>query len=217
MVTQTFKGLEEFFSHYTLVRYSKGERILRENEIPSGVYFTRKGIVRAYLISEEGNELTIMMREEKSVFPWRWAINNLANVYNYQAMNNVELWRAPRDAFQKFLKANPEILYEICSQIADDYAAVVYRMQHIVFGNAYAKVAAVVLTAAKRFGQPDPTTPSITVEVPLTHQQIADSAGITRETASLEMKKLKDKGLITYQGRILIVHNMEELSRASFL
>ena len=209
--------LEDFFSHYTLVHFSKGERILRENELPGGVFFVKKGIVRTYLISEEGNELTVIMQEDKTIFPWRWAITNQENVYNFQAMTDVELLRAPREAFQNFLKSNPDLLYAICGQITDDYAALIYRMQHIVFGNAHAKVAAVVITAAKQFGQNDKMAASVTVEVPLTHQQIADSAGITRETASLEMKKLKDEGLITYHGRILTVLDMEGLRKASFL
>ncbi len=34
--------LEEFFSHYTTVRYEKGERILREYDSPSGVFFLKK-------------------------------------------------------------------------------------------------------------------------------------------------------------------------------
>jgi len=209
--------LLEFFSHYTLVRYDKNERILRENENPSGVYFIRDGIVRAYLISEEGNELTILMQPAGSIFSMRWAINNLANIYNYQAMNPVELWRAPREAFIQFLKDNPDVLFSITEQLVDESSALVYRMQHTIFGNAYAKVAAVVLTAAKRFGENEKNTDNILIQVPLTHQQIADSAGITRETASLEMKKLKDNGLIGYNGRSLIITDLEQLSKASFL
>jgi CRP-like cAMP-binding protein len=207
----------DFFSHYTLVRYDKNERILRENESPSGVYYIREGIVRAYLISEEGNELTILMQPAGNIFSMRWALSNQPNIYNYQAMNPVELWRAPRDAYIQFLKENPESLFFLTEQLVEESSALVYRMQHTIFGNAYAKVAAVVLTAAKRFGESEKNTANVLIQVPLTHQQIADSAGITRETASLEMKKLKDNGLIGYNGRSLIIHDLEQLGKASFL
>ena len=207
----------DFFSHYTLVRYDKNERILRENESPSGVYFIKEGIVRAYLISEEGNELTLLMQPAGNIFSMRWALNNQPNIYNYQAMNSVELWRAPREAFVQFLKEKPECLFHLTEQLVEESSALVYRMQHTLFGNAYAKVAAVVLTAAKRFGESEKNTTDIHIQVPLTHQQIADSAGITRETASLEMKKLKDNGLIGYNGRSLLILDIEKLSKASFL
>ena len=209
--------IEEFFSHYTTVRYDKGERILREYDSPSGVFYLKKGVVRIYLISEEGNELTALLHSPHSILPLRWAMTGLPNIYNYQAMNAVEMYRAPKDAFQEFLKKNPEACFQVAQQLVQDGSALVYRMQHIVFGNAHSKVASVVLTAAKRFSIQNDKEKGVTVEVPLTHQQIADSAGITRETASLEMKKLKEEGLISYKGRSLVVHNMEALSKASFL
>lgn len=217
METATIQKIEEFFSHFTSLKYDKNERILRENEIPSGVYFSRSGIVRMYLISEEGNELTVMMHPEGTIFPMRWVLNNQPNIYNYQAMNPVELWRAPKEAFLTFLRENPDIMMYLLEQQMFDLSALVYRMQHIVFGNAHAKVASIVLTAAKRFGEEMQGGQGILIQVPLTHQQIADSAGITRETASLEMKKLKDTGLITYKGRTIIINDLEKLGKVSYL
>ena len=211
------KKLEEFFSHYTSLKYDKNERILRENETPSGVFYISKGVVRMYLISEEGNELTTIMHPGGSIFPMRWVLNNQPNIYNYQAMTEIEVWRAPREAFLQFLQENNDVMLYLTEQIMFDLGALIYRMQHIVFGNAHAKVASIVLTAAKRFGQQDPKTKLYVVQVPLTHQQIADSAGITRETASLEMKKLKDEGIISYKGRSIIINDLDKLGKVSYL
>lgn len=215
--TPAITKLEEFFSHYTSLKYDKNERILRENETPSGVFFTKGGIVRMYLISEEGNELTIMMHQEGSVLPLRWVLTGQNNIYNYQAMTAVDLWRAPREEFLEFVHSNPDVMAYLLDVLMYDLSALTYRMQHIVFGNAHAKVASIVLTAAKRFGDGENMGRGITVQVPLTHQQIADSAGITRETASLEMKKLKDLGVISYKGRTIIINDIEELGKVSYL
>ncbi|MBU6389902.1 Crp/Fnr family transcriptional regulator [Patescibacteria group bacterium] len=209
--------LEEFFSHYTAMHYDKGERILREYDASPGVFYIRQGVIRVYLISEEGNELTALMHSTHNIFPLRWAMAGLPNIYNYQSMNGTEVWRAPREAFLDFIKEHPDSLMQVSQQLIMDCSALVYRLQHTVFGNAYAKVAAVVLTAGKRFSANSNTGGSVVVEVPLTHQQIADSAGITRETASLEMKKLKEEGLISYKGRSLIINDIESLGKASFL
>lgn len=208
--------LYEFFSHYTCLKYEKNERIIRENESPSGVYFLKSGVVRLYLISDEGNELTVIMQPEATIFPLRWALDGSPNIYNYQAMMPSEVFRSPREAFLTFLKENPDVSVALLTQQMFDFSALVYRMQHIVFGNAQAKVASIVLTAAKRFGQPN-AEGGISILVPLTHQQIADSAGITRETASLEMKKLKDSGIITYKGRTIAINDVEKLGKVSYL
>ena len=211
-------SLEEFFSHYTSLDYDRGERILRENEEPAGVFYLRDGIVREYLISEEGNELSLMLRPEGSIFPLRWALNEQPSIYNYQAMNAVSLWRAPRSDFQQFLSDNPSLLMELTKQTVNDASILIYRLQHIVFGNAQAKVASVILTAARRFSLPqqDPQQP-LKLGLTLTHQQIADTAGVTRETASLEIKKLRDTGIIDYEGRVIIIDKMDQLSKLAYL
>ena len=207
--------LEQFFSRYTSQTYDKGERILRENETPSGIYLIKEGIVRTYLISEQGTEFTAFMKKANAIFPLRWAVDLQPNVHNYQAMTAVILWRAPREAFLAFLQQNSDVLMELVSHLSFEVSALIYRMQHLVFGNAQAKVASVVLTAARRFG--DGGVGKITVQVPLTHQQIADSAGISRETASLEMKKLKEEGIISYKGRTIVIHDPDRLSQVCFL
>jgi len=211
------KEIDEFFQPFTHLVYKKGERILRENETPSGVFYLKKGIVRSYFISEEGNELTIIMREPGTIFPLRWALAEQPNIYNYQAMKDSEILRAPAEAFKKFVKNDLEVMNAVNNQLINDFNALAYRLQHIVFGNAYSKVASVVLTAAKRFGTSNKANKSVTVDVPLTHQQIAESAGVTRETASLEMKKLKTDKIINYSGRTLTVIDMEQLAKVSYL
>jgi CRP/FNR family transcriptional regulator, cyclic AMP receptor protein len=213
----TSNQLVEFFSHYTPRSYEKGERIIREYDTPAGVFFITAGVVRTHLISGEGSELTALLHTTNHIFPLRWALHDGENIYNYQALTPVTVYRAPKDDFRSFIRQHPEAMDHVLTQLVNDVSALIYRMQHIVFGDAHSKVASVVLTAAKRFSVTTKATGPGEIEVPLTHQQIADSAGITRETASLEMKKLKEEGLITYKGRSLLIVNLEGLTKAAYL
>ncbi|HLL60452.1 MAG TPA: Crp/Fnr family transcriptional regulator, partial [Candidatus Nitrosocosmicus sp.] len=127
----------------------------------------------------------------------------------------VEVYCAPKNEFLEYVKKDSQAMTEVTNQILYDYAALIYRMQHIVFGNAYAKVASIILTAAKQFGEK--SGEDISVPIRLTHQQIALSAGITRETASIEIKKLEKKGIIGYKGRMMEVKNLSKLEEEAFL
>lgn len=213
----TSEQLVDFFSHYTTLNYKKGERILRENETPAGVYYIKSGIVRTYLISEEGTELTLMLQPTGMLFPLRWVMNDLPNIHNFQAMNETTLWRAPKSAFQELIKGNYNLVNHINQQLINDWSSLAYRLQHLVFGNATTKVASIVLTAAKQFGNRDEKNDRVDVIIPLTHQQIADSAGVTRETASLEMKKMKERGIITYKGKCLMVNDLKLLESIAYI
>lgn len=88
-------------------------------------------------------------------------------------------------------------------------------MEYSIFGNAYNKVAAIILICVERFGLIGKK--SIVIQVPLTHQDIANLLGLARETVSIEMEKLQEKGLIKHLGKYLVVKNIQRLKEESVL
>ncbi len=207
--------IQTFFSQYKVITFKKNETILRAEATPQGVYYIKSGHVRLYLISEDGVEFTVIIYKAGDIIPLKWALNKVENIYYYEALSPVEVYCAPKNDFLDLMKKNAEAAMHITNQIVFDYSALIYRMQHIVFGNAQAKVASIILTAAKRFGEKNGK--DISVPIRLTHQQIALSAGITRETASIEIKKFENKGFIGYDGRLMVIKDMEKLEKEAFL
>lgn len=215
MQKQENKELYDFFSKYKTITFKKGETILHPDSIPSGVFYLKEGHVRLYLISEDGMEFTVLIYKPGDMFPLRWAINNVDNIYYFESITNVELYSCPKNEFLEEFKKGQMLTTATLDQTLFDYGALIYRMQHIVFGNAYAKVASIILTAAKRFGEKK--SDELLVPIRFTHQQIALSAGITRETASIEIKKLENNGVISYKERYIIVKDLPKLEEISFL
>lgn len=130
-------------------------------------------------------------------------------------MVHVELYQAPRDEFVKFVKANGDVLFELTSRILIRLYGLLRRMEYLVFGNAYNKVASIISICAERFGSVGKD--GIEIGVPLTHKDIANLIGVARETASIEIKKLEEEGAIGYLGRHIIVKDMKKLKTASRL
>jgi len=55
----------------------------------------------------------------------------------------------------------------------------------------------------------------ILIHIPLTHRDIAMLVGMTRETVSIEIKKLERKGIIEYKGRSIFVKDLRKLKEGS--
>lgn len=106
-------------------------------------------------------------------------------------------------------------MFEFASRILTRFGGVLTRMEYAMFGNAQSKVASMLLICAERLGKENKK--GITVQVPLTHQDIASLLGIARETASIEMKKLQTKDLIGYQGKYLVIKNIQRLKEECML
>lgn len=209
----SLKKTEEFFSKFKLIRYKKHETILRAEEIPQGVYFLKKGYVRDYAISEQGEEFTLIIFKPGDLFPMGWVINNQPFVHYLESMTPTEIYRAPREKFIAFIKDNPEVFYSFTQRMVYRLSGLLDRMEHMVFGNAHQKLASILIICAIRFGIKEGK--SFFIQVPLTHKDLANLVGLTRETTSLELKKFEKEGLIDYKGKNIIIKNLKRLKNES--
>lgn len=209
------RKLARFCAQYPAIRYKKGETIVHAHDPPSGIFGIQEGYVRVYSISEQGRELTLIIFKPGSIFPITWGIAGLSNLYYVEALTSVVIRRAPRSAFRKFLKENPDVLYSLIKRLLVRMYGLMVRMEYMTFGGAYQKVAAILSICAERFGRQKGK--NIIIQVSLGHKDIANLIGLTRETTSIEMKKLENKRLIEHDNHLLVVKNLKKLKEEARL
>jgi CRP-like cAMP-binding protein len=208
--------LTEFFSFSKTYDYKKGEIFLRSEDPPPGVFYLEDGFIKMNSIFADGRELTLNIFKPGTYFPMTWVIANIPNSNYYLAMTNLKVKKMPKDTFLKFLNQNPDILWEFTTRILIGLDGLLTNIQYQMTGDAYHRLAAAVLLCARRFGEKD-SNGQIDIMLPLTHQDLANIAGVTRETASVAIGKLKKLKIISFNYRHLFVKNSDELNRISLL
>ena len=191
--------------------YKRQRTILYQGEIPKAVYIIKKGVVRAYNILENGEERVIELLGEGDIVAANWILgNSKATLYYYDAFTDVTFFLMPRDVFESYL-VNTEFSRHIIHSLSKRYSASTMHANALLQTYASAKIAQglqfLVLSSSKKL--PDGTC-KITIR--LTHQDLANLVGVTRETAALELNKLKDKKIISYTSFTYTV-NYEALIR----
>lgn len=215
---QPIEGLDNFFQKYQLLTLKRKDVLFHSHDKPSGVYYLKSGFVRSYAVSLSGEEFTQIIFKERDFFPINWSINNTKNLHTYEAMTDIEVWKAPRQDFQAYIRSHPDVIFELIKRIAIRLKGTQERIEELAFGNANHKVASILLICADRFGVK--TTQGIEIQVPLTHKDLATLVGLTRETVSIEMNKLKKEGaFVAKNGKILIIKKsvLEEHATVSAL
>jgi len=207
--------LNNFFSNFKKLFFKKGVTILRPDDQAHSIFYLKKGYTRLYSISKDAQELTFIIYKPGDFFPLIPVINDVPVSYYMEAMTPLELYQAPVGEFRNFIKENSSVLYELLARILTRLEGVFTRMEYAIFGNAQNKVAAIILICAERFGEVEKK--GILIQVPLTHQDIANLLGVARETVSIEMKKLQKMNLIDYQGKHLVIKNIQKLKDKSVL
>lgn len=209
MDTNKTKEFEAFYRQFGLRDYKKGEMLIRADDDPQGIFCLNKGYVRQYTISKTGFELTLHILKPVSYFPMVWAVNGTPNVYYFEALTPVEVGRAPREQVVNFIKDKPTVIFELLSELIEDYAESLTRIEHLVFGDAYRRVISVLLYIAKHFGEEHGK--GVLVRHRFTQQDIATLVGVARETASNELVKLEKKGLIKYIDHSILFESIKNL------
>lgn len=203
------KKLDEFFGQYPTHEYKKGEIILQAGKEPSGIFYVEYGIIRRYYLSKEGSEVTLNLYKPHSFLPMSWALANVPNIHFYEAMSDVKIKLAPKEAVLTFLKQEPDIMYDLLRRIYIGMEGLWMHMESLTAGNSYTKLISSLIILAKRFGNKENN--EVIIELKMNESDIANYAGMSRETASRELQRLKKEGLVYFEKGTISVHDIHRL------
>ncbi len=194
MNQQIIDKLTKHFSKYELKKYPKGKLITLANQEPAGISLLVSGLVEQYDITPEGNKLTVNVYKPPAFFPMSWAINKTPNAYFFSALTDVELKQANADETVAFLKANPDVMFDLLSRVYRGTDALLRRLMLAASGIAASRLIFELLIEAYRFGI---ESNDGTVLVKVKQSVLAARSGLARETVSRELYKLEQENLIT--------------------
>ncbi len=202
--------LAALFKTETSKKFLAGEVILSGEE-PPGVFYIEKGFVQVYSISDSGDRYLHIIYKHSELFPLIWAIKNVRRRVFYEALTGVELRQMPRHKFLDLIRKNIKAASEIMRQLAEQFYVYADRLDNLEYKTAHERVVYRVLFLASRFGRRDRSR--IIIEVPVTHELIAESINLTRETVSREIEKLEKQKLLSRRGGNIVIENLEELNK----
>lgn len=203
-------SVDEFFARYKPVTYQRKTLVIKPDQMLDAIYFVKTGYVKQSAIGPNGDEFILNIYKPGSFFAISLALHRHESHYSFEAMTDVELVKAPTKEILQLLRTKPDLAYDLLMRVTSGLNSMVSRMETIIFGSAGQKVAAAVWQNAHRFGKKQPDG-SITLQLPLTHQQLASLTGLTRETVSIEMAKLKKQQILDYQGKVITIFSLENL------
>jgi CRP/FNR family transcriptional regulator len=132
------------------------------------------------------------------------------NPYFAEAVTNVELCQFPRDGYEKLLGEFPALEQRLFADTLQELDAARDWMLLLGRKTAREKVASFLLLLVRRAGdqgcEPVETGGTIHIELPMTRADIGDYLGLTIETVSRQMTRLKSQKIIEMvNSRIIAV------------
>lgn len=201
--------LVELFRGGRKLEFNKGDYIIHPGELPPGVFYIERGLVKAYDITRYGDENLLIIRKEHELFPLIWAITGQERQVIYQALAPTVLWRISRKEFLDFMQANTEAIAPLLDMTLEMYRLHSERIINLEYRTVRERLISFLLTMSNRFGVK--TAEGLMIEAPLKHQDIASSINATRETTSRELSALERKGFLTSKQSLIVLKDVEAL------
>lgn len=209
MNNTTVQKLMDFFSAYTLQNYQKGEIIHRPGDTITQVSFIKSGYVRMYALNPDGKETTINFFKPVFYMTLMLAVRGEENEYYFEAITPVELWKAPVEEVKNLLANNSDLVFEIAQLFAGALDDAVRNTVDTSGKNSYIKLAKTIQSLAKNYGVTE--NGRIHIDFETSHRILASITGLTRETTSIQIKKLENEGYISQEKSKIIILKPEEL------
>lgn len=200
--------VEEAFSKFPKRTYPKGQILVFADETPDHIFYITKGRVRMYAVSYRGDEVIVNIFKPPAFFPMSGVINKSQNKYFYKTETETTLHIVPADAALTFLKENPEVTLDLLGRVYRGVDGLLGRLVHLMSSSAKSRVLYELFIESKRFGT---SQQDGSIALDINEVDLAARAGMSRETVSREMKKIKAEGIVELTSKGIVIKDVAAL------
>ncbi len=193
--------------------FDRGKTIFFPGDPAERVYFLLKGAVKLSRVYEAGEEITVALLRENSVFGVLSLITGHRSdrFYHAVAFTPVELLSVPIEHMEKALKANPELSMVLLQGLSSRILQTEMMIETLAHRDMGSRLVSFLLILCRDFGTPG--TDGITIDLKLSHQAIAEAIGSTRVTVTRLLGDLRQEKMISIHKKKITVHNPVTLSQ----
>lgn len=190
--------------------YPKGALLFVEGEQPRGVYILCSGRVKLTTTSTEGRTLIVKIANHGEILGASAAILGKPYEVSAETLEPSQVSFIRREDFLRFLNAYPEACMHTAQQLSEKYEAAQREVRSLGLAHTTSEKLAKLLLGWSAEGEATPQ--GTRMQVLLTHEEIAQMIGTTRETVTRLLSDFKRKKLISVKGSSLFLLAKERMT-----
>ncbi|WP_246000527.1 Crp/Fnr family transcriptional regulator [Brevibacillus panacihumi] len=173
----------------------------------SGVYVIMKGILRFYRLKEDGKMFTVELLGEGDVFGHvdSLSFGTTRGIYIEALQDTIlKIWGSSDHASNDF-QHSPFVLRQMLARMAERLENLEQRMESLALDSVRERVLLLLVQMCSRFGYQEGTYWRLSI--PLSHQEIANMVGSSRETVSATLSQLAKEKLLLASRLSIRLHS----------
>lgn len=200
--TLTDDELDSIGKLLAVKRFKKNEVILHEEDTNKFMYIILSGKVKVIQITEDGKEILLAIHQAGEFFGEMSFIDGKTSPATIVAADDCVINILSRDEFYSTIHSHKKVLYNLLlilsSRLRDSWD----KIQLLNLKNASERLKILFYMLSNKYGEM--TSKGITLNIKLTHQEIAEMTGMARETVTRVLDKWNKEGEISILADKLI-------------
>lgn len=202
-----FKGLEQIFH---IKAYRKNQIIFLEEETGNYMYIVLAGKVKVTKATQGGKETILAIHQAGDFFGEMALLDGKTSPATVSAMEDCRIATIYSEDFHRLLMRNEKVVRQIIQVLCSRLRSVWAQIQDLTYSTAESRIREGIRQLSRRHGVTDAR--GIIINLKITHQELAEMVGTSRETVTRTLARLQDKGIITVEQRRIIVLDSTRLS-----
>jgi CRP/FNR family transcriptional regulator len=191
--------------------YPKGATLFVESQSPRGVFILCGGRVKLSTSSADGRTLIMRIAESGEVLGLPATVTGKPYELTAEVIEPSQANFVSRDDFLRFLREHGETALRVAQQLGETYHSAVAEMRTIGLSrSASEKLARFLLDLCADHGKPEGET---RFTLTLTHEEIGQNIGASRETVTRLFSDFKKKQLLQVKGSTVIIKSQAALEQ----
>jgi len=191
--------------------YPKGAILFIEGQKPRGVFVLCGGKAKLSTTSREGKTVITKISEPGDVLGLSAVISNRPYEVTAEMMEPGQANFIAREALLQFLKEYAGVAWRAAQELSRSYYTAYEEIRTLGLTTSPAeKFAKLLLSWSTNAGQNGESTQ---LKLTMTHEEIAEAIGTTRETVSRIFSDFKKKQLVQLKGATLVIRSRPSLEK----
>jgi len=206
------RQLEQLLAHMSLQRVERRTALFNEGTPSDALYLLVSGVVKLSLRSLEGEDVLVSLICPGEFFGITALMPGMQRAFRSEAFSDCWVGMVQADTFVTTLLGVPfRDFSSLMGTTVNRWFSLLYRYAHFQGLGLRQRLAMALLELAQKFGVQDDRGTILILQ--LTHEDLADLIGASRQKVTEHMKELERQQLILRDGRKLIVlpHRLQEM------
>ncbi|MCX5929273.1 global nitrogen regulator NtcA [Synechococcus sp. UW140] len=191
----------------------RGKTIFFPGDPAERVYLLKRGAVRLSRVYETGEEITVALLRENSLFGVLSLLTGQKSdrFYHSIAFTRVDLISAPATSVRQAIEKDARVALLLLQGLSSRILQTETMIETLTHRDMSSRLVSFLLVLCRDFGMPG--TRGITIDLKLSHQAIAEAIGSTRVTITRLLGDLRNDGLVEIDRKRITVFDPLALAK----